>query len=105
MVTVTVPVVAELLAVNVTVLVPVAGFGLNAAVVPLFMPVAESVTAPVKPPVGCMVIVLEPWDERVMLKLVGDAVRVKLPETGAVTVSETVVVCVWLPPVPVTVIV
>lgn len=52
MVTVTIPVVAELLAVNVTVLVPVAGFGLNAAVVPLFMPVAESVTAPVNPPVG-----------------------------------------------------
>jgi len=49
---VTVPVVAELLAVNVTVLVPVAGFGLNAAVVPLRMPDAESDTAPVKPPVG-----------------------------------------------------
>jgi hypothetical protein len=52
MVIVTVPVVAELLAVNVTVLVPVAGFGLNAAVVPLRMPDAESVTAPVKPPEG-----------------------------------------------------
>lgn len=52
MVIVTVPVVAELLAVKVTTLVEVAGFVLNEAVVPLFMPVAESVTAPVKPPVG-----------------------------------------------------
>ena len=41
-----------------------------------------------------MVIVLVPWDERVMVKLVGDAERVKLPVTGAVTVSETEVVLV-----------
>lgn len=50
-------------------------------------------------------IVLVPWDERVMVKLVGDAERVKLPVTGAVTVSETEVVLVKPPPVPVTVIV
>ena len=46
------PVVAVLLAVNVNVLVPVAGFVPNAAVVPAPIPAAESVTAPVNPPVG-----------------------------------------------------
>jgi len=51
-VTVRVPVVAELLAVNIKVLVPVAGFGLNAAVTPLPNPLAESVTLPANPFVG-----------------------------------------------------
>lgn len=51
-VTVRVPVVAELLAVNVSMLVPVAGFGLNAAVTPLPNPLAESVTLPANPLVG-----------------------------------------------------
>jgi hypothetical protein len=51
-VTVEDPVVAVLLAVNVKVLVPVAGLVPNAAVVPAPIPVAESVTAPVNPPVG-----------------------------------------------------
>jgi hypothetical protein len=49
MVTVLVPLVAELLAVNVSVLVPVAGFGLKDAVTPLPSPEADKVTLPLKP--------------------------------------------------------
>jgi hypothetical protein len=92
MVTVLVPVVAELLAVNVSVLVPVAGFGLNAAVTPLPKPLAHKVTLPAKPLVGWMVMVVVPCDDRVMVKLVGEADSVKSPAAGAVTVNETVVV-------------
>ncbi len=47
-----VPVVALLLAVNVTTLVLVAGFVPNDAVVPDAMPVADKVTLPVNPPDG-----------------------------------------------------
>ena len=46
------------LAVNVRVLVLVAGFGLKAAVTPLGNPVAENETFPLKPFAGVMVIVL-----------------------------------------------
>lgn len=49
-------------------------------------------------------IVVVPCDDRSRVKLVGDAVRVKLPDEGAVTVSVTVVVSVTPPPVPVTMI-
>jgi hypothetical protein len=105
MVTVLVPVVAVLLAVKVSVLVPVAGFGLNDAVTPVPAPEAERVTAPEKPLDGVMVIVVVPLDERVMVKLVGEGDKVKLPEATAVTVRATVAVCVTPPPVPVTVMV
>lgn len=105
MVTVLVPVVAELLAVKVSVLVPIAGFGLKDAVTPVPKPVTDRVTLPAKPLDGWIVIVVVPCDDRVMVKLVGDAERVKLPEPTAVTVRETVAVCAVLPPVPVTVIV
>ena len=105
MVTVLVPVVAVLLAVKVSVLVPVAGFGLNAAVTPVPKPLADKVTLPAKPFVGWIVTVVVPCDDRVMVKLVGDAVSVKLPAATAVTVRLTVAVCVMPPPVPVTVIV
>jgi len=105
MVTVRVPVVAELLAVKVSVLVPIAGFGLKDAVTPLPRPVADRVTLPAKPLDGLIVIFVVPCDDRVMVKLAGDAERVKLPEPTAVTVRETVAVSVVLPPVPVTVIV
>ena len=105
MVTVLVPVVAVLLAFNVSVLVVVPGFGLNDAVTPLPMPVAANVTLPVKPPDGVMVILVVPLADRSTVKLVGEADKVKLPDTAAVTVSETVVVWVMLPPVPDTVMV
>lgn len=49
MVTVAVPVVAELLAVRVSRLVPVVGFVPNVAVTPLGRPDADSVTLPVNP--------------------------------------------------------
>ena len=84
---VNVPVVAELLAVSVRTLVFVAGFVPNDAVVPLPMPVAESVTLPAKPPDGVIVIVLVPCVPRVILTLVGEADSVKLPEDTGFTVS------------------
>jgi len=51
------PILAELLAVSVSTLVPVVGFGLHDAVTPLASPVADRVTLPVKLPIGVMVIV------------------------------------------------
>jgi hypothetical protein len=100
-----VPVVAELLAVSVSVLVLVVDVGLNAAVTPEPIPVAVKATLPVKPPASCTVIVVDPLADRSTVKLVGEAVSVKLPVTGAVTVSDTEVVSTVLPEVPVTVMV
>jgi hypothetical protein len=57
-VTVTAPVAAVVLAVNVRALVEVAGFGVNEAVTPLGNPVAVNVTLPLKPFAGVMVMVL-----------------------------------------------
>lgn len=59
-VTVAGPVVAELLAVNVNVLLPVAGFGLKAAVTPFGSADVLKVTLPLNPFCGVMVIVLVP---------------------------------------------
>jgi hypothetical protein len=58
--TVTDPVAAVALAVKVSVLVVVAGLGLNAAVTPLGQPTAKRVTLPLKPFAGVMLIVLVP---------------------------------------------
>ena len=99
MVSVTVPVVAALLAVRVNVLVEVAGFGLNEAVTPAGRPEAERLTLPAKPLRGVTVIVLVPVAPWVMLKLAGEAARLKLD--GTATVSETIAVPVKLPDVPV----
>lgn len=70
-VTVPEPVVAVPLAVNVSVLLPVAGFGLKAAVTPLGNPEAESDTLPLNPFSGVIMIVLDPWLPCVTVKLFG----------------------------------
>ena len=73
MVTVAVPVVAALLAVSVSVLVPVVLAGLKDAVTPLGRPEADKLTLPVKPLVGCTVIVLVPLPPCATVTLVGEA--------------------------------
>jgi hypothetical protein len=75
-VTVTVPVLAVPLAASVTVLVPVAGLGLNDAVTPLGKPDADKLTLPLKPLCGVTVTVLVPLLPCAMLRLPGDAERV-----------------------------
>ncbi len=93
MVTVAVPVVAVLLAVNVRALVPVVLAGLNDAVTPLGRPAAESATLPVKPFCGVTVTVLDPLEPCVTVKLLGDAERLKSGGSGAAfTVRLTVAV-------------
>jgi hypothetical protein len=72
MVTVAAPVVAVLLAVNVNVLVVVAGFVLNDAVTPLGRPEADKLTLPLNPFCGVTVIVLVPAVPCVIVKLLGD---------------------------------
>ena len=72
-VTVEVPVVAVLLALNVTTLVDVVGFVPKVAVTPAGSPDADRLTLPVNPPVGVTVMVelpLLPW---VTLRLEGEA--------------------------------
>ena len=87
-----------------SVLVPVVGFGLNEVETPVGTPVADSLTLPVKPPVGVTVMVEVPVDDAGILTLVGDADKVKSPTVVEVTVSVTVVECISPPPEPVTVI-
>jgi hypothetical protein len=101
MVTETVPVVAALVAVNVIVLVLMAGWGLNAAVTPLGKPEAENVTWPLKPFNGVMVMVLLPLVPCVMVTLFGEEDRLKFGEAAAFTVSATPVAWTVLPLVPV----
>ncbi len=100
-VTVEVPTVAVELAVKVTTLVDVVGLVPNDAVTPEGRPEADSVTEPVKPPEGVSVMVLVPLVPCLTVKLAGDAESEKLGVAVALTVSETVVV--WLndPDVPV----
>jgi hypothetical protein len=76
MVTVTVPVVAALLAASVNVLVVVVELGLNDALTPVGKPDADKLTLPLKPFCGVIVTVLVPLVPCVMLRLVGDAERV-----------------------------
>jgi hypothetical protein len=75
---VTVPVVAVELAVRVSVLAPMVGFGLNPAVTPLGSVEFESVTLPVKPFAGTTLMVVDPKEPWVMVKLEGEAFKVKL---------------------------
>jgi hypothetical protein len=102
---VTVPEVAVLLAVSVKTLVVVVGFVPNAAVTPVGKPDADKLTLPVKPLCGVTVTVLEPLDPWAMVKVFGDAERLKSGVTVVLTVRATVVVWVRAPEVPVIVIV
>ncbi len=98
-VTVAVPIAAELLAVSVSTLEAVAGFVPKLAVTPVGSPVAESVTPLENPfaPVTLMVsVALAPWiTERV------PAVAASVKLGAAVTVTDTVVEAVRPPDVPV----
>ena len=77
-VTVADPVVAVLLAVSVSTLVPVVGFVPNAAVTPLGRPDAARVTLPENPPTSVTLIVLVPLPPCVTVILLGEADNVKL---------------------------
>jgi len=84
--------------VTVSVDVPVAGFGLNAAAAPAGSPLALSVTGPLKPEIGVTdtAYVLDaPW---AIVRLAGLAESAK---SGVETTSVTVVVCVTAPLAPV----
>jgi hypothetical protein len=106
-VTVAAPTVAEeeAVSVSVEVAVPFAGgvTGLveNVAVTPLGKPLALSVVAESNPPALVTVIVLVPLLPCVTVTDEGDALTLKLGEVEEFTVSETVVVAVRLPDVPV----
>ena len=73
--TATVPVVAVLLAVSVSVLVLAVLLGLNDAVTPLGRPDADRLTLPLKPFCGLTVMVLVPLAPCTIAKLLGDAER------------------------------
>ncbi len=76
--TVAEPAVAVPLAVRVSVLVAVAGLGLKDAVTPLGRPEADKLTLSLKPFCGVIVIVLVALLPCAMLRLPGDADKVKL---------------------------
>jgi hypothetical protein len=97
-VTVAEPVVAELFAVRVRVLVPVVLAGLNSAVTPLGKPVAARLTLPVKPLAGFTVMVLGTLLPCTTLSKLDEVDSVKLG--GGVTVRLMVAVCVSGPDVP-----
>ena len=93
MVTPTVRLAAALLADSVKVLVPVVLIGLKDAVTPLGRPGGEKLTVLLlKPPDGAIVIVLEPLEPGEMVRLLGDAERLKLGTPTEFTVRLTVVV-------------
>jgi hypothetical protein len=99
-----VPVVAVLLAVKVRALVEVVGLVPNDAVTPDGRAEFESVTLPVKPPLGVTVIVELPLLPCVTLKLLGEADSEKLGVATPFTVNEIDVVWLNVPDVPVIVI-
>jgi hypothetical protein len=88
-VTVAVPVVAVVVAVSVKVLVLAVLAGLNEGVTPLGRPEADKATLPLKPLSGFTVIVLVPLEPCAMVRLLGEAERVKFG--GGFTVRESVV--------------
>ncbi len=98
-VTVKVPMLAVPFAVKVSVLVLVVFVGLKDAVTLLGKPEADKLTLLLKPLCRATVIVLAPLAAWKTLRLLGDADSVKVPTLF--TVSETVVVLVNWPAVPV----
>src|SRR5215471_12504164 len=93
------PVVAVLLAVKVSVLVPVVLVGLKLAETPEGRPDADSATLLLKPFCAFTVMVLVPLLPWVMVKLAGEAESEKFG--AGFTVRLTVVVWLKLPDVPV----
>ena len=79
------------------------GFGLNVTVTRLPWPVADKEIAELKPFSAVVLIVEVPEVPRATVTDAGDAVIEKCGGFDDVTVRETVVVCVFPPPVPVTV--
>ena len=98
--------VAELLAVNVSTLLPVVGLVPNAAVTPLGIPDAVRVTGPVNPPTSVTLMVSVPPASRLIVNADAEGASVKLPvpEEG-VNVIGMVMVLLVVPEVTVTVIV
>ena len=100
-----VPVLALELALKVTVDFPAPGaaidVGLKLTVIPDDWPVAERAIAELNPPETVVVMVEVPLLPLVIVTEVGEAERVKLGATGAVTVSVTVAVLTVDPDVPV----
>src|SRR5205807_825357 len=88
-VTENVPVVAVLVAVRVSVLEPVAGFGLNPALTPLGRLEVDKLTPLLKPFCGVTVIVLVPLARSVERRVREDGESGKF--CGALTISESVV--------------
>ncbi len=91
-----VPMVAVVLAVNVSVELPLPGAameaGLKLAVAPVGIPEAESETAELKPPLTVVEMVVLPELPRVTDRLAGDAVTVKLGDAAGLMVRATAVV-------------
>ena len=77
--------------------VPVMDAGLRLAVTSAGKPLAEKATAESNPPVTVLVIVVLPELPLRTLTEVGEALRVKPPVTGAVTVRLTVVELIIFP--------
>jgi hypothetical protein len=93
-------VVASVVSVRITVLPAVMFGGMNAAVTPWGRPLAESVTVSAAEPVAAIASVIVPAVPCMTLTVVGDA----LIENSAVTMNDTVAVCVADGAVPVMVI-
>ena len=87
----TVPTLADLATFRVSVLLVVAGFGLNDAVTPFGKPEADRLTLLLNPFRWVTVMVLFPLPPRAMLKDVGESKRLKSGLGPVAIVSETVV--------------
>jgi hypothetical protein len=88
-VSITVPVVAVLLAVKLSALVPAVLVGLNDAVTPLGTPDADKLTLLLKPFSGVTVIVLVPVAPCRIVKLLGEAEREKVGCGATAAVTDT----------------